>query len=83
MVRTGPAVVHTKYPLHSPSPLLHRWQIDSYWKGHLGLPTSDDAFIAALEQPLTNAEIANDILGLAGYSAWSTYTSGAYKQFLP
>lgn len=37
----------------------------------------------ALFDPLTNAKAALHMLRTQGWQAWSTYTSGAYQQFLP
>lgn len=36
-----------------------------------------------LKDPLTNAKAAYDILKSQGLGAWSVYTSGTYKQYLP
>jgi len=36
-----------------------------------------------LKDPLTNAKAAFDILNSQGLGAWSVYTSGTYKDFLP
>src|SRR6266540_1210395 len=36
-----------------------------------------------LYDPLTNARAALGVLHSQGLGAWSTYTSGAYKQYMP
>lgn len=37
---------------------------------------------AALKNPVFNARAAKTVFDVQGYSAWETYTNGAYKQYL-
>lgn len=67
----------------APDDSIGPWQINFYGPNitrvkQYGLKSKTDAF-----NPDTNARLAKSIFDSQGLSAWSTFSSGAYKQFLP
>lgn len=59
------------------------WQINML--GSLGPVRSKQyglSSYSALYDPATNARVAHGIWQTSGWSAWSTYTSGAYKKYM-
>ena len=54
------------------------YQLGAERRQKYGLSSNEE-----LKDPLTNAKAALDILNSQGLSAWSVYTSGAYRDYLP
>ena len=54
------------------------YQLGAERRQKYGLSSNEE-----LKDPLTNAKAAFDILNSQGLGAWSVYTSGKYKDFLP
>lgn len=54
------------------------YQLGAERRQKYGLSSNEE-----LKDPLTNAKAALDILNSQGLGAWSVYTSGKYKDFLP
>ncbi len=59
------------------------WQINNYWHKTDVLAINPGFWsLKAWKDPATNARAAKMIKDASGWSAWSTYTSGAYKSHM-
>jgi len=73
----------TAHNIKPPDDSYGLWQINMYRdlgparRKQFGLKSNDDLF-----DPATNARVAHGIKTGSGWNAWTTYTSGAYKQHL-